>query len=138
MKIFEKIAKQMFNPELQFHASRSGGPGGQNVNKVNSKVTLIFNITDSRLLDEFEKAVLKDKLVKKLDSEGNLQIQAQEKRSQIQNKEIAIRKFYDILSKAFQKKKVRKVSQPSKAAIEQRLKEKKAISEKKKGRQGEW
>ncbi len=138
MKISEKIAKQIFNPELQFQASRSSGPGGQNVNKVNSKVTLTFNIPNSLLLDDLEKSVIMDKLSNKLDSEGNLQIQAQEKRSQIQNKEIAIRKFYDILSKAFHKKKIRIVSKPTKAAIEKRLKEKKAQSEKKAGRRGGW
>jgi ribosome-associated protein len=138
MKISEKIAKQIFNPEFQFQASRSSGPGGQNVNKVNSKVTLTFNVSNSALLDEFEKGIIMEKLANKLDSEGNLQIQAQEKRSQIQNKEIAIRKFYDILSKAFQKKKIRKVTKPSKAAIDKRLKEKKALSEKKEGRRGGW
>jgi ribosome-associated protein len=138
MKISEKIARQIFNPEFQFQASRSSGPGGQNVNKVNSKVTLTFNIPNSLLLDDLEKSVIMDKLSNKLDSEGNLQIQAQEKRSQIQNKEIAIRKFYDILSKAFHKKKIRKVSKPSKAAIEKRLKEKKALSEKKDRRRGGW
>jgi len=138
MKISEKITKQIFNTELQFQASRSSGPGGQNVNKVNSKVTLTFNVPNSTLLDDLEKAVILEKLANKLDSEGNLQIQSQEKRSQIQNKEIAIRKFYDILSKAFHKKKIRKVTKPSKAAIEKRLKEKKAVSEKKKGRRGGW
>ncbi|SMD44516.1 ribosome-associated protein [Aquiflexum balticum DSM 16537] len=138
MKISEKIAKQIFNPEFQFQASRSSGPGGQNVNKVNSKVTLTFNVSNSALLDDIEKGIIMDKLSNMLDSEGNLQIQSQEKRSQIQNKEIAIRKFYDILRKAFHKKKIRKVSKPSKAAVEKRLKEKKALSEKKEGRRGGW
>ncbi|WP_194977128.1 alternative ribosome rescue aminoacyl-tRNA hydrolase ArfB [Aquiflexum lacus] len=136
MNINEKIKNQLFNTEIQFQASRSSGPGGQNVNKVNSKVTLTFNIPNSMVLNEDEKVRLFDKIGKKLDSEGNLQIQAQEKRSQIQNKEIAIKKFYDLLSKAFYKKKIRKVTKPSKGAIEQRLKEKKALSEKKKGRRG--
>jgi ribosome-associated protein len=138
MKINEKIKTQLFIAEMQFQASRSSGPGGQNVNKVNSKVTLTFNVSNSALLDDIEKGVIMEKLANKLDSEGNLHIQSQEKRSQIQNKEIAIRKFYDILSKAFQKKKIRKVTKPSKGAIEQRLKEKKVLSEKKKGRRGEW
>lgn len=138
MDINEKIRKQLFNTEMLFQASRSSGPGGQNVNKVNSKVTLTFNIPNSMILDEDEKSKLMEKIGNKLDSEGNLQIQAQEKRSQIQNKEIAIRKFYDLLSKAFHKKKIRKVTKPSKGAVEQRLKEKKALSEKKKGRRGEW
>ena len=138
MNIKEKIRKQIFNSELQFQASRSSGPGGQNVNKVNSKIILTFNVSNSQVLDDMEKGILMEKMANKLDSEGNLQIQSQEKRSQIQNKEIAIRKFYDILSKAFHKKKIRKATKPSKAAVEQRLKAKKAVSEKKKGRRGEW
>jgi ribosome-associated protein len=138
MNIKDKIRLQLLNTEFQFQASRSSGPGGQNVNKVNSKVTLTFNIPNSIVLDEEEKSKLWEKIGNKLDSEGNLQIQSQEKRSQIQNKEIAIRKFYDLLSKAFYKKKNRKATKPSKGAIEQRLKEKKVLSEKKKGRRGEW
>lgn len=138
MTISEKIANQVLDAELQFQFSRSSGPGGQNVNKVNSKVELRFNIPNSQILDETEKATLSEKLSSKIDTEGNLIIQSQEKRSQIQNKEIAVRKFYDLLKKAFQKKKIRKATKPSKGAIEDRLKAKKALSEKKKGRRGEW
>ncbi|MCL6258800.1 aminoacyl-tRNA hydrolase [Aquiflexum sp. TKW24L] len=138
MTISEKIANQVLDAELQFQFSRSSGPGGQNVNKVNSKVELRFNIPNSQILDETEKSTLSEKLSSKIDTEGNLSIQSQEKRSQIQNKEIAVRKFYDLLKKAFQKKKIRKATKPSKGAVEDRLKEKKAQSEKKKGRRGEW
>jgi ribosome-associated protein len=138
MTISEKIAKQVFDPELQFQFSRSSGPGGQNVNKVNSKVDLRFNIPNSQILDEIEKTTLLEKLSSKIDTEGNLIIQSQEKRSQLQNKEIAVTKFYDQLKKAFHKKKIRKATKPSKGAIEDRLKAKKAQSEKKKGRRGEW
>jgi ribosome-associated protein len=138
MNIQEKIKKQLFNPEFEFQASRSSGPGGQNVNKVNTKVTLRFNVPDSNILELEEKSILMEKLGNKLDNEGDLVIQCQEKRSQIQNKEIAIRKFYDLLLKAFHKKKIRKATKPGKAAIEERIKEKKRISEKKKSRRGEW
>lgn len=138
MNIQEKIKKGLFNPELEFQASKSSGPGGQNVNKVNTKITLRFNVPDSNVLEFEEKSILMEKLGNKLDNEGNLVIQCQEKRSQIQNKEIAIRKFYDLLLKAFQKKKIRKATKPGKAAIEERIKEKKRISEKKKSRRGEW
>ncbi|MFD2201270.1 alternative ribosome rescue aminoacyl-tRNA hydrolase ArfB [Shivajiella indica] len=138
MKIQEKIKNQIFNQEFEFQASRSSGPGGQNVNKVNTKVTLRFNVPNSIFLEAEEKSILMEKLGNKLDSEGNLIIQSQEKRSQIQNKEITIRKFYDLLLKAFQKKKIRKVTKPGKAAIEERLKEKKRISEKKKYRGKDW
>lgn len=138
MNIQEKIKKQLFNPEFEFQASRSSGPGGQNVNKVNTKVTLRFNVPDSNVLELEEKSILMEKMGNKLDNEGNLVIQCQEKRSQIQNKEIAIRKFYDLLLKAFHKKKIRKATKPGKAAIEERIKEKKRISEKKKSRRGDW
>ena len=138
MNIQEKIKKQLFNPEFEFQASRSSGPGGQNVNKVNTKVTLRFNVPDSNVLELEEKSILMEKLGNKMDNEGNLIIQCQEKRSQIQNKEIAIRKFYDLLLKAFHKKKIRKATKPGKAAIEERIKEKKRISERKKNRRGDW
>ena len=63
-----------------------------------------------------------------------LQLQSQEKRSQIQNKELVVKKFYDLLRKAFEKRKIRKATKPTKAAVEKRIKEKKARSEKKAGR----
>lgn len=136
MEIYRKIRERAFDGELQFQMSRSSGPGGQNVNKVNSKVTLVFNVPQSAILSDEEKLELNTKLAHKLDSEGNIQIQSQEKRSQLQNKEIAVRKFYEMIGKAFQRKKIRKASKPSKSAIEKRLKEKKVQSEKKRIRRG--
>lgn len=136
MDIYQKIRERAFDGEFEFQMSQSSGPGGQNVNKVNSKVTLIFNIPQSAILSEEEKADLYTKLAHKQDSEGNIQIQSQEKRSQLQNKEIAVSKFYEMIGKAFQKKKIRKASKPSKSAIEKRLKEKKIQSEKKRIRRG--
>ncbi|WP_291779075.1 alternative ribosome rescue aminoacyl-tRNA hydrolase ArfB [Cecembia sp.] len=138
MEIERKIKEGSFEPELVFKASRSSGPGGQHVNKTNTRITLVFNVQDSNVLEESEKMVIQEKLAIKLDKSGNLIIHAQEKRSQIQNKEIAVRKFYDLLRKAFQKKKIRKASKPGKAAIEQRLKDKKAHSQKKMERRGDW
>jgi ribosome-associated protein len=70
MNIQEKIKKQLFNPEFEFQASRSSGPGGQNVNKVNTKVTLRFNVPDSNILELEEKSILMEKLGNKLDNEG--------------------------------------------------------------------
>ncbi|MBA3986591.1 MAG: aminoacyl-tRNA hydrolase [Flavobacteriales bacterium] len=136
MRISEKIDKQLFNTELQFQFVRSGGPGGQHVNKVNSKVMLKFDIPNSQLLDELEKELLLQKLSNKLDSAGSLSIQTQEKRSQLQNKALAITKFYDILKTAFHRKKRRVATRPGKASIEKRLKEKKARAQKKENRRG--
>ena len=138
MSIFNKIKVQFLNQELLFQATRSSGPGGQNVNKVNSKIILKFNVPESKLLEESEKAILMKKWAKKLDHLGNLIIQSQENRSQVQNKSIAIRKFYELLNTAFQKRKVRKATRPGKGAIEKRLKAKKIQAEKKQYRGKDW
>lgn len=120
--------------EFVFTTSRSSGPGGQNVNKVNTKVTLSWNIHQSALSDD-EKKVILEKLTSFITKEGVLMITAQEKRSQLQNKEEVIKKLEKLLIKAFAKKKVRKASKPSKAAMQKRIAEKKKAGEKKKWRQ---
>nr|MBI1230829.1 aminoacyl-tRNA hydrolase [Cytophagales bacterium] len=138
MSVFDKLNQKLLSVELTFQASRSSGPGGQNVNKVNSKALLRFNVPKSEVLDDNEKDTLLRKLANKLDQEGNLLIQAQEKRSLLQNKEIAENKFYALLREAFQKKKVRKVSRPSKAQVEKRIKAKKIRSIVKETRKKDW
>ncbi len=117
--------------EIEFSFSRSSGPGGQNVNKVETKVELRFKITDSKLLGEEIKNQLILKLNNKLVGDNELLVVVQEKRSQLKNKEIAVKKFYDLLKKALIKPKTRKATKPSKAAIEERIKAKKISSEKK-------
>ncbi len=134
MSIKSKINNRDFDSEIRFLTSRSSGPGGQHVNKTNSKVQLIFNIKESLVLDESEKEILLQKLASKIDTEGKIQLQAQDSRSQKTNKDAVIGKFYDLLSKVFEKKKVRKVTRPPKGATEKRLKEKKKRTEKKQAR----
>ncbi len=123
----------LFN-EFEFLTSRSSGPGGQNVNKVNTKVTLRFDVTNSQILTIEEKEIIKQKLVTRLTTENVLILSSQEKRSQLQNKESVLAKFDKLLVKAFKKKKTRKPTRPSKGAIQNRIQKKKKNSEKKKWR----
>lgn len=129
-----RVTAQILATELLFTTSRSGGPGGQNVNKVNSKVTLQFDVQNSRILTEDQKNIIAEKLSSRLTREGILILTAQESRSQIENKARVLEKFDEVLSVAFAKRKIRKATKPSKAAKRERLKKKKVVSEKKKWR----
>lgn len=130
-----RVTASLLAPELKFSASRSSGPGGQNVNKVNSKITLKFDLLGSQLLTEDEKLLLSGKLTSRLSVYGVLVLTSQEKRSQLQNKEDVIVKFDKILAKAFEKKKARRATKPSKGSVQERIKNKKQRSEKKQWRQ---
>lgn len=121
----------LLHPELTFKAVRSSGKGGQNVNKVSSKVELHFNVAASAFLNDEQKSILMQKLSNRISNSGWLMIDAQERRSQLANKKAAIARFDALLTKALEKKKARIKTQPSKAAIARRLEAKRKNAEKK-------
>jgi ribosome-associated protein len=122
--------------ELSFQASRSGGAGGQNVNKVASKVELRFHVEDSQLLSDEEKALVQEKLSSRINSEGFLQVVCQAERSQLQNKEQCVARFYELLRQALTRQKKRKATKPTRASVRKRLEGKRRQSDKKASRGG--
>lgn len=120
--------------ELDYKAVRSSGAGGQNVNKVSSKVELHFDLQSSEAFSEDEKQRALKKLQSRLTSRDELILQCDESRSQHKNKEIITRRFLDLIQEALVKPKPRKKTKPPKAAKLKRLKQKKLLSEKKANR----
>lgn len=125
-----------FKNELKFSASRSSGPGGQHVNKVNTKVTLSWDIANSEVLEDDQKQLLLQKLKSRITKEGVLILSSQDNKSQLRNKQEVTGKLEELLSKAFHVKRKRKPSRPTKASVEKRLDQKKRQSEKKRRRKG--
>ncbi len=127
----DKNQTKDFTNELTISASRSSGSGGQNVNKVNTKVEVRLNITDSNLLSDEEKALLFEKLTNKINKLGELIVVAQSERTQLQNKERAIEKLNLLIANALKVEKKRKKIKIPRSVKEKRLKDKKLKSEKK-------
>ena len=120
--------------ELSFKAVRSSGAGGQNVNKVSSKVVLTFDLKDSQALTEEEKLLVETKLASRLTTDAVLILNCDEDRSQIRNKEIVIKRFLTLIKDALFIPKERKPTRIPKSVIRKRIKDKKSISEVKKNR----
>ena len=120
--------------ELQFKAVRSSGAGGQNVNKVSSKVVLSFDLKNSQALSEEEKMRLETKLSSRLTSDLVLILNCDEDRSQLKNKAIVTKRFLDIITAGLHIPKIRKATKIPKSVIRKRMKDKKNVSDVKKNR----
>ena len=129
-----KITKILVIPpnEIKWRFSRSSGPGGQNVNKIESRVEIIFNLEDSKVLNDYQKDILKNNLKNKL-VKNILCLAVQKHRSQLLNKQLALMKFSSIIKNALNKPfKLRKYTQPTKASQKKRVEVKKKRGELKK------
>lgn len=115
--------------EIQFQTARSGGKGGQNVNKVETMVMGFWKPDDSLLFSEEEKQRIKEKLASKINAEGFLLVKSQQHRSQLSNKEEVTRKMNELVKQSLVKKKSRIATQPSRAAKEKRIESKKRQSD---------
>jgi ribosome-associated protein len=120
--------------ELQYKAVRSSGAGGQNVNKVSSKVVLTFDLNASNALTEEEKERIKLKLASRLTSEDILILNCDEDRSQLKNKSIVTKRFLELIKNALVIPKIRKATKIPKSVIRKRIKDKKNVSEIKQNR----
>lgn len=129
-----KIPKLALAEELSFRASRSGGAGGQHVNKVSTRVEAMFDVQASAILSENQKERIFEKLGNRINKEGVLSISVDDERSQKRNKDIAITRLHELIEEALRVPKKRKPTKATRASRERRLKAKKNRSDLKSSR----
>jgi ribosome-associated protein len=123
--------------ELQYRATRAGGPGGQHVNTSSTRIELLWDLGASRVVTEEERERIRHKLAARLDAEGMIRVVASDRRSQAQNRQAADERLAALVRHALHVPKKRRPTKPTKAGKERRLAEKKKQSEKKRGRRPE-
>lgn len=123
-----------FSKELNYKTSRSSGAGGQNVNKVETSVTVTWKVSDSEFFNQYQKNLIQEKLKNRINLEGFLFLSVSESRTQLQNKKIAVEKILDIVAKALIIPKFRAKTKPTKSSVERRIQQKKQNSDKKENR----
>ncbi len=123
-----------FRNEVKYTTARSSGPGGQNVNKVNTKVTIILDIEESAILSEVQKAIVFDKLKSRINKDGILSLNCDKTRSQLKNKEFALEHLNSLINITLKPNKKRIKTKPTKASKLKRLQNKKILSDKKANR----
>jgi len=128
------ISIDSLKKELVFIASRSSGKGGQNVNKVSTKITLIFDLGKSKVLNENAKTLIYSRLNNRINSKGQMQLNVSKERSQFLNKTLAVKKFLELINIALEPEEIRISTKPSKKSKEKRLSDKTIQGAKKKSR----
>jgi ribosome-associated protein len=124
--------------ELTYRATRAGGPGGQHVNTSSTRIELLWDLTNSRAVNDEIRARLLEKLAARLDSEGMVRVVASDRRSQAQNREAAAQRLAGIVRQALVVKRKRRATKPTRASREQRLSEKHRRSDRKRDRRRDF